>query len=118
MNTTLSLTVSVTLSVVAFASYSRAVRATGRVANSNASPFGFGDVVHFVGRRRRYVVVSVDRWGSMNLVALSGAERGCAPSGHHADELALDDDQIIAFEGPLAQKLACRANALASMLSS
>jgi len=69
--------------------------------------FKRGDVVKFKGKRerRRYVITFVDQFGMHNMVALSGSERGSAPSGHKTSELELDKDQSIVFSGKKAKQL-------------
>ena len=57
------------------------------------SEVALGDVVHFVGKRRRYVVVSVDRWGKMHLSALSGSKAGCGPAAIAPEQIERDQDQ-------------------------
>ena len=57
------------------------------------SEVALGDVVHFVGKRRRYVVVSEDEWGKLALAALSGGKAGCGPRCIKAEDLERDLDQ-------------------------
>lgn len=69
-----------------------------------------GDVVTFKGRRgRRYLVVSVDQFGHLSMVALSGSERGSAPSAVQQKEVQLADDQTTGFTGKQRFKLHRRA---------
>lgn len=81
-------------------------------ANENRTPpaqraIAAGNVVRFrVGGRRRYVVAALETLGArLSLVALSGGERGSAPSGVDPEQLTLDEDQTVAFTGPNAHKL-------------
>ena len=74
------------------------------------SAFVSGQVVRFSDsrRRRRYVVTSVQNFGgveTVNMVALSGAVRGCAPSAVKVSELTLDADQSVEFTGASAAYL-------------
>lgn len=73
-----------------------------------------GSVVRFRerGSRRRYVVAKVNRFGSgatswtdYHLVALSGGEAGSGPSGVRREQLMLDADQGVVFEGAIARRL-------------
>jgi hypothetical protein len=92
-------------------------------AKQEARPSGLlskprlGAVVHFHGRSRRYLVVGHDRKDSPNvsLVALSGAERGSAPSGVNFKDLAIDANQGRQFTGKLAHKLRGKAISTATI---
>ena len=75
---------------------------------ANRVLFPVGSVVHFIGRRRRYVVTNSTTLHGMNLVALSGAESGSAPSGVY-NGVELDADQKVSFSGKIASKLEDRA---------
>jgi hypothetical protein len=65
-----------------------------------------GDVVHFVGRTRRYVVSNVSEVSGhvyINLVALTGGERGSAPCVH-PDQIVVVPGVDPVFQGPFADK--------------
>ena len=70
-----------------------------------ATAFALGDVVHFPGKSRRYVLATKDQFGRFDLVALSGGDRGSAPTGVGADEIEKDKDQTKQFVGVEAAKL-------------
>lgn len=73
-------------------------------------PFEVGTVVQFVGKPRRYVVTFLDSVGrGVGLNALSGAERGSAPSGVDPNELRPSDDQTIEFVGKRGYTLQLKA---------
>lgn len=58
-----------------------------------------GEVVHFVGKRRRYVVVSANRWGKLQLSALSGGMPGCHGSDVNPARVEHDEDQSLGAHG-------------------
>jgi hypothetical protein len=65
-----------------------------------------GDVVRLKGKKRRYVVGSVNTYRpdyqDMRLYALSGAQAGCGPSGLSDKDVDKDGDQGLAFSGKMA----------------
>jgi hypothetical protein len=86
-----------------------ATRTTENEMNT-ANEIAQGTVVRYAGRRRRFVVVARDIFGGLNLVALSGAFNGCAPSGAQAADLVVDEDQTVEFTGAKAGYLRGRYN--------
>ena len=59
-----------------------------------------GNVVHFVGKRRRYVIVGVNEHGKFAYMsALSGGRMGCGPSNISPEQVEMDKDQRILFTG-------------------
>ncbi len=52
-----------------------------------------GTVVHFIGKHRRYVVISRNQFGRLMLCALSGGDFGCLPSGVPSSSVEEDQDQ-------------------------
>jgi hypothetical protein len=75
---------------------------------ADAQPVRPGVVVRFRGRSRRYVVATAERIGGTELyevIALSGALKGCHATRVAADELERDVDQTIAFAGSAAGTL-------------
>lgn len=79
-----------------------------------------GKVFHYTGGTRRYVCAGVHCYGiqgdspdyiiNMDLMALSGSDRGCNPTNDTAKDIGskwlLDKDQTITFKGKMAYKLA------------
>jgi len=71
----------------------------------NATQVKVGDVVHFSGKRRRYVIVSIDQWGKLTLVAMSGGMPGCYPTSVDPEMVDFDDNQQRGAIGPRAAYL-------------
>jgi len=67
--------------------------------------FHSGDVVHFSGARRRYVVVSVNKWGKLCLCAMSGAMPGCLPTNVDPAAVEMDANQQRGASGKKAAYL-------------
>ena len=79
-----------------------------------------GKVFHYTGGTRRYVCASVHCFGiqegnpdyiiGMDLMALSGSEKGCNPTNDTVKDIGskwiLDKDQTVTFKGKMAAKLA------------
>lgn len=97
------------------------------VPTENASPYVkaaitkcLGKVFHYTGGTRRYVCAKVHIYGiqegnpdyiiGMDLVALSGSEKGCNPTNDTVKDIGnkwlIDQNQSVVFKGKLAYKLA------------
>jgi len=70
-----------------------------------------GQIVHPLGGRRRYIVVSLNKWWQGNLVALSGAAPGCHPTSADPEQYELDEDADRSFTGKQARLLARKYDA-------
>ena len=55
--------------------------------------------------RRRYLAINRALFGRWDLMALSGAFRGCQPSSVDVDDMKLAKDQTVAFGGAKASWL-------------
>jgi hypothetical protein len=67
-----------------------------------------GVVVHFQGGTRRFVIATAERCGDAEryeLVALSGALRGCHPTAVEPSAIEIDADQTVTFTGAAAATL-------------
>ena len=76
--------------------------------NVSTDSIRLGSVVKIRNGRRRYLVINRNDFGQLDLMALSGAERGCQPSGVSRDDVQLDADQTRAFSGKKARWLRSR----------
>lgn len=87
--------------------YSKLDRAHWRLESSGLK---VGDVVHYKGQRRRYVVVAVDSFGHYSISALSGGPRGSNPTAVKPHEIVKVDEPV-KFVGKKAEWLLRRARA-------
>lgn len=69
-----------------------------------------GDVVHYKGQRRRYVVGAVEQTGGMSLFALSGGPKGSNPTAVLPEEIVKTDEPV-KFVGKKGEWLLRRARA-------
>lgn len=88
-----------------FSIYSRMDRGNWRLESRNLK---VGDVVHYKGQRRRYVVIAVDSFGHYSIFALSGGPKGSNPTAVKYAEIEKADEPV-KFVGKKAEWLLRRA---------
>lgn len=95
----------------------RALRRPRRRIREQEATLKAGDTVTFDGFRRRYVVVSVNDDGTVNMVALEGGMRDSVFQKQNPDSLVKSGNPSRKFVGNFARNLRNRFDALVSQAS-